>query len=39
MDAIARRDGYHRFDWWVRRMDDGTVFPCEITLTPVEVAG
>ena len=34
-----RRDGYHRFDWWVRRMDDGKVFPCEMTLTPVELAG
>ena len=39
MDAIARRDGFHRFDWWIRRMDDGTVFPCEVTLTPVDVAG
>jgi CheY-like chemotaxis protein len=39
MDAIARRDGHHRFDWWIRRMDDGEVFPCEVTLTPVEVAG
>jgi PAS domain S-box-containing protein len=39
MDAIARRDGHHRFDWWIRRMDDGKVFPCEVTLTPVEVAG
>jgi two-component system sensor histidine kinase/response regulator len=39
MDAIARRDGYHRFDWWVRRLDDGSVFPCEVTLTTVDVAG
>ena len=39
LDAIARRDGYHRFDWWCRRLDDGVVFPCEVTLTPVEVAG
>ena len=39
MDATARRDGHHRFDWWVRRMDDGTVFPCEVTLTPVDLAG
>jgi PAS domain S-box-containing protein len=38
MDAIARRDGFHRFDWWHRRAD-GEVFPCEVTLTPVEVAG
>jgi two-component system sensor histidine kinase/response regulator len=21
MDAIARRDGSHRFDWWIRRID------------------
>ena len=38
MDAIARRDGHHRFDW-VHRRRDGEVFPCEATLTPVEVAG
>ncbi|WP_435010874.1 PAS domain S-box protein [Tundrisphaera lichenicola] len=38
MDAIARRDGHHRFDWWHRRID-GDVFPCEVSLTTVEVAG
>ena len=38
MDAIARRDGSHRFDWWHKRQD-GDIFPCEVTLTPVEVAG
>jgi two-component system, sensor histidine kinase and response regulator len=37
--STARRDGFYRFDWWVRRVDDGTVFPCEVTLIPVEVAG
>ena len=39
MDAIARRYGHHRFDWWMRRMDDGKVFPCEVTLTPIDLAG
>ena len=38
LDAIARREGFHRFDWWVRRVDNGVTFPCEVTLTPVEVA-
>ncbi len=36
-DAAARRDGFHRFDWWVRRTD-GSEFPCEVTLMPVEVS-
>jgi len=39
LTAIACREGYHRFDWWVRRLNNGSVFPCEITLTPVEVGG
>ena len=39
MDANARREGFHRFDWWIRRQDNGVVFPCEVTLTPVDVAG
>ncbi len=39
MDAIARREGFHRFDWWIRRLDNGVSFPCEVTLTPIEVAG
>ena len=38
MDALARRDGHHRFDWLHRRAD-GEVFPCEVSLTPVEVGG
>lgn len=38
MDATARRVGYHRFDWLHRRLD-GEVFPCEVTLTPVELNG
>ncbi len=38
-DAIARRDGICRFDWWIRRADDGSMVPCEVTLTPIDVAG
>jgi two-component system sensor histidine kinase/response regulator len=38
-DSIARRIGFCRFDWWLRRLDDGRVFPCEVTLIPVDVAG
>ena len=38
MDATARRDGYHRFDWTHRRAD-GEEFPCEVTLTPVNLHG
>ena len=38
MDAIARRDGHHRFDWMNCRVD-GEPYPCEISLTPVEVNG
>ena len=38
MDAAARANGHHRFDWWHRRAD-GEVFPCEVSLTPVEVDG
>ncbi len=38
MDATARLEGYHRFDWTHRRLD-GDLFPCEVTLTPVELHG
>jgi PAS domain S-box-containing protein len=38
MDAIARRDRQHRFDWQIRRMD-GQELLCEVSLTPVDVAG
>jgi PAS domain S-box-containing protein len=38
MDATARRNGHHRFDWLHRRRD-GEVFPCEVTLTPVGLHG
>ena len=38
MDAKARSDGYHRFDW-VHLHAEGRPIPCEVTLTPVEVGG
>lgn len=34
MDATARKNGYHRFEWIHRRMD-GEDFPVQVTLTPV----
>ncbi len=37
MDALAREQGYHRFDW-THRKPDGTDFPVEVTLTPVTLA-
>ena len=37
-DAQARRDGFHRFDWWARRAD-GVDIPCDVSLTPIEVGG
>jgi PAS domain S-box-containing protein len=36
MDAIARKNGHHRFDWMHMRAD-GEVFPCEVTLNPVKL--
>ncbi len=38
MDATAHRNGYHRFEWSHQRIN-GEVFPCEVTLTPVPLAG
>jgi PAS domain S-box-containing protein len=38
MDTIARREGYHRFEWTHRRLD-GELFPVEVTLNPVVVNG
>lgn len=34
MDAVAWRDGFHRFEWVHRRVD-GEEIPVEVTLTPV----
>jgi PAS domain S-box-containing protein len=36
VDATARRDGFHRFEWMHRRLD-GEDFPVEVTLTPVKL--
>lgn len=38
MDALARANRFHRFEWIHRKMD-GTDFPVEVTLTPVNIAG
>ncbi len=38
MDGLARRHGYHRFEWTHRRMT-GEDFLVEVTLTPVELPG
>ncbi len=38
MDAAARQNGFHRIDWTHRRAD-GEEFPCEATITPVELHG
>ena len=38
MDALARTNGWHRFEWVHRRLD-GELVPVEVTLNPIEVAG
>lgn len=38
MEATARANGSHRFEW-VRQRLDGTPVPVEVTLNPVEIAG
>jgi sigma-B regulation protein RsbU (phosphoserine phosphatase) len=38
MDALARTQGYHRFEWLHRKLD-GEVFPVEVTLNAVEIGG
>ena len=38
MDAIAKKQGYHRFEWIHRRLD-GTEFPVEVTLNLVKLGG
>ena len=37
MDDLARRHGFHRFDWVHRRLD-GREIPVEVSLTPVTLA-
>jgi two-component system, sensor histidine kinase and response regulator len=36
LDTLARRHGQHRFEW-VHQRFDGSCFPAEVTLTPVEI--
>ena len=38
MDALARTNGSHRFDW-IHRRSDGEEFPVEVSLTPVNITG
>lgn len=38
MEALARANGYHRFEWQHLKLD-GESFPVEVTLNPVEIAG
>ncbi len=38
MDIAAHAKGQHRFEWTHRRLD-GSVFPCEVTLTPINLRG
>ncbi len=38
MDRLAREKGYHRFEWIHRKLD-GTLFPVEVTLSPVTLQG
>ncbi len=38
MDALARQNGYTRFEWYHRRMN-GEVFPVQVTLNALEIDG
>jgi PAS domain S-box-containing protein len=35
MDGLARKNGLHRFEW-IHKKFDGTDFPVEVTLAPIE---
>lgn len=36
MDAHARQNGIHRFDW-IHMKRNGEIFPAEVTLTPIQL--
>lgn len=36
LERIAHEQGFHRFDW-IHQRKDGTPFPCEVTLNPVNL--
>lgn len=38
MDGLAKKNGFHRFEWIHRKMN-GIDFPVEVTLTPVSLQG
>ncbi len=38
MDALARKNGYHRFEWMHQKVD-GEVFPVQVTLNSIEIDG
>ena len=38
MDALARKNGFHRFEWLHQRMD-GEVFPVQVTLNAIGIDG
>ncbi|MDX2022951.1 MAG: PAS domain S-box protein [Deltaproteobacteria bacterium] len=38
MDELARRSGFHRFEWLHQKVS-GESFPVEVTLTPITLAG
>jgi len=38
MDSLTRQKGYHRFEWFHQKMD-GEIFPVQVTLNAIEIAG
>jgi diguanylate cyclase (GGDEF)-like protein/PAS domain S-box-containing protein len=37
--ATAMEKGYHRFEWAMKRVDSGKIFPAELTLTAMDMDG